>query len=38
MKLSKARDIDSGTALALAIIGDTVQSQKLVNDMAKRFP
>jgi len=38
MKLSKARDIEAGTALALAIIGDTVQSQKLVNDMAKRFP
>jgi tetratricopeptide (TPR) repeat protein len=36
--LSKARDVEYGAAFALAISGNSLQSQALSNDLAKRFP
>ncbi|HEY6763514.1 MAG TPA: tetratricopeptide repeat protein, partial [Candidatus Sulfotelmatobacter sp.] len=36
--LSRGRDVQYESALALAIAGDSAQSQKLAEDLAKRFP
>jgi hypothetical protein len=36
--LSTGRDVQYRAALALAIAGDSAQSQKLADDLAKRFP
>jgi eukaryotic-like serine/threonine-protein kinase len=36
--LSKARDVEYGAAFALAISGNSLQSQELSNDLSKRFP
>ncbi|MGH9676726.1 MAG: hypothetical protein ACRD36_06455, partial [Candidatus Acidiferrum sp.] len=38
LKLSKARDVEYGAAIALAISGDLPGSQALTNDLEKRFP
>jgi serine/threonine protein kinase/tetratricopeptide (TPR) repeat protein len=38
LKLSKARDVEYGAALALALSGDSSAAQTLVNDLGKRFP
>ena len=38
LALSSGRDIQYGTALALALIGDAVRARALSNDLSKRFP
>ena len=38
LELSKARDVEYGAAFALALSGDSTQSQALANDLEKRFP
>jgi predicted Zn-dependent protease len=38
LKLSNARDVQFGAALALAISGFVAQAQALVSDLNKRFP
>jgi len=38
LRLSKGRDVEYGTALALAFAGDLAQAQKLTDDLATRFP
>ncbi len=38
LELSKGRDVEYATAFALALSGDSSQSQALVNDLEKRFP
>jgi tetratricopeptide (TPR) repeat protein len=38
LKTSDGRDTQAAVALALALAGDTAQSQKLLDDLAKRFP
>jgi tetratricopeptide (TPR) repeat protein len=38
LDLSKGRDVEFGAALALALAGDSTQSQKLADDLEKRFP
>ena len=38
LALSKARDVEYGAAFALALSGDSSQSQTLADDLAKRFP
>jgi hypothetical protein len=38
LELSKARDVEYGAALALALAGDLSQSQRLSEDLAHRFP
>jgi serine/threonine protein kinase/tetratricopeptide (TPR) repeat protein len=38
LELSKGRDVEYGAALALALSGDSSQSQTLANDLDKRFP
>jgi tetratricopeptide (TPR) repeat protein len=37
-ELSKGREVEYGAALALALSGDSAQSQTLANDLEKRFP
>ena len=37
-QLSKTREVEYGAALALALSGDSAQSQTLANDLEKRFP
>jgi serine/threonine protein kinase/predicted Zn-dependent protease len=36
--VSKGRDVEYGAAFALALTGDSFQSQTLVNDLERRFP
>jgi len=36
--LSKGRDVEYGAAFALALAGDSSQSQALANDLERRFP
>jgi serine/threonine protein kinase len=38
LDLSKGRDVEYGVAFALALSGDSVRSQALANDLARRFP
>ena len=38
LELSNGRDVQSGAALAFALIGDASEAQKLTDDLAKRFP
>jgi DNA-binding winged helix-turn-helix (wHTH) protein/tetratricopeptide (TPR) repeat protein len=38
LKLSKGRDVEFGAAFALALAGDSAQSQKLADDLEKRLP
>jgi tetratricopeptide (TPR) repeat protein/tRNA A-37 threonylcarbamoyl transferase component Bud32 len=38
LKVSKARDVEYGAALALALAGDSARSQKLAEDLETRFP
>src|SRR5262249_6414625 len=38
LRLSKGRDVEYGTALALAFAGDLAQAQKLTDDLAARLP
>ena len=38
LQLSKGRDVEYGAAFALALAGDSSQSQRLANDLEKRFP
>ncbi len=38
LELSKARDVDYGAALALALAGEAARSEGLMSDLAKRFP
>jgi eukaryotic-like serine/threonine-protein kinase len=38
LELSKDREVEYGTAFALALAGDTSQSQTLADDLEKRFP
>jgi tetratricopeptide (TPR) repeat protein len=38
LRLSTGRDVQAAAALTLAFIAETVQSQKLADDLAKRFP
>ena len=38
LALSTGRDIQYGTALALALIGDAVRARTLADDLSKRFP
>ena len=38
LKSSNAREVEYGAALALALAGDSDESQKLADDLAKRFP
>ena len=38
LELSKGRDVEYGTAFALALSGDFSQPQALANDLEKRFP
>ncbi len=37
LELSKSRDVEFGAALALALSGDSLQSQTLADDLEKRF-
>jgi eukaryotic-like serine/threonine-protein kinase len=37
LELSKGRDVEYGTAFALAVAGDSSQAQTLANDLEKRF-
>jgi predicted Zn-dependent protease len=38
LKLSKGRDVEYGTAVALALAGDSSRSEALANDLERRFP
>ena len=38
LKSSNGREVEYGVALALAVAGDSVAAQKLVDDLARRFP
>ncbi len=38
LALSKGRDVQFGAAFALALAGDSLQSQTLADDLEKRFP
>jgi serine/threonine protein kinase/tetratricopeptide (TPR) repeat protein len=38
LELSKGRDVEYGTAFALAVVGDSSQAQSIVNELEKRFP
>ncbi|MFZ0915867.1 MAG: tetratricopeptide repeat protein, partial [Candidatus Udaeobacter sp.] len=38
LELSNGRDVQSGAALAFALIGDASEAQKLTDDLARRFP
>ena len=38
LELSNGRDVQSGAALAFALIGDASEAQKLTDDLANRFP
>jgi eukaryotic-like serine/threonine-protein kinase len=38
LKLSKDRDVEYGAAFALALSGDSPRSQKLADDLQRRFP
>ncbi len=38
LELSKSRDVEYGAAFALALSGDSSQSQTLADDLEKRFP
>jgi DNA-binding winged helix-turn-helix (wHTH) protein/tetratricopeptide (TPR) repeat protein len=38
LNLSKDRDVEYGTAFALALSGDSSRSQALANDLERRFP
>jgi tetratricopeptide (TPR) repeat protein len=38
LQFGKGRDVGYGAAFALALAGDTAGSQKLADDLAKRFP
>jgi DNA-binding winged helix-turn-helix (wHTH) protein/tetratricopeptide (TPR) repeat protein len=38
LEISKSRDVEYGTALALALSGDSSRSQALMEDLARRFP
>lgn len=38
LKSSNAREVEYGAALALALAGNSGESQKLADDLAKRFP
>jgi tetratricopeptide (TPR) repeat protein len=38
LQLSKGRDVEYGAAFALALVGDSLRSQSLVDDLQKRFP
>jgi serine/threonine protein kinase len=38
LQLSRARDVEYGAAFALALSGDFSKSEKLANDLARRFP
>src|SRR5208337_2543322 len=38
LELSKGRDVEYGAAFALALAGDSSRSQKLADDLEKRFP
>jgi DNA-binding winged helix-turn-helix (wHTH) protein/tetratricopeptide (TPR) repeat protein len=38
LMLSKARDVEYGTAIAMALSGDSSGSQTLTNDLERRFP
>jgi eukaryotic-like serine/threonine-protein kinase len=38
LELSKSRDVEYGTAFALALAGDSSRPQALSDDLAKRFP
>jgi tetratricopeptide (TPR) repeat protein len=38
LELSKSRDVGYGAAFALALSGDSFQSQALTEDLARRFP
>jgi tetratricopeptide (TPR) repeat protein len=38
LERSKARDVEYGAALALAIAGDSSRAETLANDLEKRFP
>jgi serine/threonine protein kinase/Tfp pilus assembly protein PilF len=38
LELSQGRDVEYGVSLALARVGDSSQSQRLANDLEKRFP
>jgi len=38
LESSKSRDVEYGAAFALALSGDSSQSQTLADDLAKRFP
>jgi eukaryotic-like serine/threonine-protein kinase len=37
-ELSRSREVEYGAAVALALSGDSVQSQTLANDLEKRYP
>ncbi len=38
LELSKGRDVEYGAAFALALAGDSSQSERLANDLERRFP
>jgi eukaryotic-like serine/threonine-protein kinase len=38
LELSKGREVEYGAAFALALSGDSLQSQTLANDLGRRFP
>jgi eukaryotic-like serine/threonine-protein kinase len=38
LRLSKGRDVQSGVALAYALIGDAARAQRLAEDLEKNFP
>jgi DNA-binding winged helix-turn-helix (wHTH) protein len=38
VELSKSRDVEYGAAFALALSGDSSRSQKLAEDLSRRFP
>jgi tetratricopeptide (TPR) repeat protein len=38
LNVSKARDVEYGAALALALCGDSSRTQALANDLERRFP
>ena len=38
LELSKGREVEYGTAFALAVAGDSSQAETLANDLEKRFP
>jgi len=38
LALSNGQDVQCGVALALALVGDAAQADKLADDLAKRFP